>query len=107
MPGYPDLFWVRVENAEGVARLRLTGRLDTAAIAYLGDKIDHARGRDVVLDLRGVTFADDAAWIAVRSFEVQVRGWGRSLWLERAAGAVRELFESEETQHLLTTAGHG
>jgi anti-anti-sigma factor len=105
MRAHPDLFWVRVENSERVARLRLIGRLDTAALPYLGDKVDDAQGRDVVLDLGEVTFADGAALIAVRTYDQQVQGWGRHLRLERAAGAVRQLFESPETRHLLTGGG--
>ena len=105
MRTHPDLFWVRVENSDGLACLRLTGRLDAAALVYLGGKIDDARGQDVVLDLGGITFVDDPAWLAVTSFEHRVCGWGGRLQLVHAQGAIRERFESPETEHLLPERG--
>jgi anti-anti-sigma factor len=102
--GVRSHFWVRVENADDAVRLRLTGRMDSVALSYLEDKIDEARGRDVVLDLEGVTYVDDSAYLAVLASERRVRRWGRRLRLEKATGAVRAMFQSEESEHLLPPA---
>lgn len=95
-----DLFWVRVENSDAVTHLRLTGRLDSAAVPYLDDKIAQAGGRDVVLDLGGLTFMDGSAWLAVMSSERRVRDGGREFRLVNAFGAIRRIFESIDTGHL-------
>ena len=104
MRARPELFWVRVENTDFVTHLRLTGRFDSAAIPYLDDKIADARGRDVVLDLSGLTYMDGAAWIAVMSYEHRVRDTGNDYWLENAFGSIRKIFESTETEYLLSEA---
>jgi anti-anti-sigma factor len=100
-----DSFWVRVENGDDVTHLRLTGRLDSPALSHLDDKVDEARGRDVVLDLGGLTYMDASAWLAVMSCERRVRAWGRDLRLENAFGAIREMFELAESEHLLPGPG--
>lgn len=100
-----DLFWLRAEHTGDATCLRLTGRFDFAALHQLDDAIADARGRDVVLDLAGLTFADDSAWFAVMSFDRRVRGWGRRLRLVNASGSVRKVFEVGETEHLLPGGG--
>ncbi len=100
----PELFWVRVENSDDLTMLRLTGRLDWAAVSYLDGKVDAARGRDVVLDLGGLTFMDHSAWLAVASCKQRVRGWGQELRLENAFGAIREMVEAAEPDHPLPEA---
>jgi anti-anti-sigma factor len=101
MWAHAELFWVRVENSDDLARLRLTGRLDSTAVSYHNRKIDDARGRDVVLDLGGITYVDASAWLAVMSCERRVRAWGGSLRLENATGSVREVFQADGTGHLM------
>ncbi len=97
MWAHPELFWVRVENSDELTYLRLTGRLDWAAVSYLDGKVDEAQGRDVVLDLGGLTYMDGSAWLAVTSCERRVQGWGRELRLENAFGAIRQMSDAGES----------
>ncbi len=100
--GQPDLFGVHIESSSDVAHVHLTGRFDAVAVPKLDDAIAEARPRHVVLDLGELTFMDGAAWLAVMSYEHRVRAWGRSLRLVNAFGAIRRIFESTETEYLLT-----
>ncbi len=63
-----------------------------------------AHPRDIVLDLGDLSFMDGAAWLAVMSYEHRVRAWGRSLHLVNVFGEIRRIFESTETEYLLTRA---
>ncbi len=102
MRSSPDLFQVRAEHADDVAHLRLTGRFDAGAVPQLDDAIAQAHPRDIVLDLGELSFMDGAAWLAVMSYEHRVRAWGRSLHLVNVFGEIRRIFESTETEYLLT-----
>jgi anti-anti-sigma factor len=92
----PELFWVRVENSDPATRLRLTGRLDWSAVPYLDGKIDEAQGRDLVLDLGGLTFMDASAWLAATGWKRRVQDWGGELRFENAFGTIRKGFDATE-----------
>jgi hypothetical protein len=47
---------------------------------------------------------DGAAWLAVMSYEHRVREAGHHFRLENAFGAIRRIFESTETEYLLSEA---
>ena len=96
-----DTFSVRVQSLNGVARLRLSGRFDVAGVAALDDLIGQTQRRDVVMDLRGVTFMDGAAWLAVMDFEHRARDWGKELRLINTPQPIRRIFELTATEHLL------
>jgi anti-anti-sigma factor len=102
MAGRSDLFWVRVENSDVVAHLRLTGRLDSAALPQLDSAMDDADARNIVLDLGGLTFMDGAAWLAMMSHERRAHEKGRDFRIVNAFGAIRQIFESTETGHLIS-----
>ncbi|MGH2635361.1 MAG: STAS domain-containing protein [Actinomycetota bacterium] len=97
-----ELFSVRAGDSNGCAHLRLTGRFDSAAIPALDLAIGDVHGRDVTLDLRGITFMDGAAWLAVMACEHRVQDWGNSFRLENAHGRIRKIFELTETEYLLS-----
>ncbi len=102
---HSDFFWVRVENTDEASHLRLTGRFDSAALPHLDALITDAQDRDVVLDLDGLSFMDGSAWLAVMSYEQRVREWGGDFRLVNAIGAIRKIFESTETENLLSGSG--
>lgn len=97
-----ESFSVRVEDAEGAAHLRLTGRFDVSALPALDDTIGKAQRRDVVMDLDGLTFMDGAAWLAVMAWEHRVRDWGKNFRLVNVRGRIRKIFEVTETEYLLS-----
>lgn len=102
-----DLFSFRVEDSDADVRLRLTGRFDATALAALEGAIGHARGRDVVIDLAGLTVMDEAAWLAVIDWEHRVHGWGKDLRLVNVDERIRRIFELTASEHLLAEAGRG
>lgn len=97
-----DSFSVRVQSLNGVARLRLSGRFDVAGVATLDDLIGQTQRRDVVMDLRGITFMDGAAWLAVMDFEHRARDWGKELRLINTPPPIRRIFELTATEYLLS-----
>lgn len=99
-----DTFTVHVRRSTGTARLRLTGRFDTAAVATLDALVGVVRDRDVTLDIAGVTSMDDAGWRGVLAYERRVHGWGKDVRLENAPEHVRRIFELTATEHLLAEA---
>lgn len=98
-----ELFWVRVENSDDVALLRLTGRFDSSAMPYLDAKIADAEGRDIVLDVGALTFMDAAAWLGVTSTSQRVRDAGRDFQVVNAIGAIRKVIEAPEAEPMLST----
>jgi anti-anti-sigma factor len=98
---------VRVEDADSVVRLRLTGRFDGSSRARLDRAIGKAEQRDVVLDLGRVSFMDSAAWLAIMGWEQRVRDWGKDLSLVNVQGRTRMIFELTQTEHLLSEVRAG
>ena len=99
-----DTFTVHVKRSTGRAHLRLTGPFDAAAVATLDGLVGVVRDRDVTLDLRGITFIDDAGWRGVVAYERLVHDWGKDVRLENAPEQVRRIFELTATEHLLSGA---
>jgi anti-anti-sigma factor len=99
-----DFFTVRVKRSTGMARLRLTGRFDAAAVDALDSLIGVVRDRDVVMDLEGITSMDSAGWLGVQAYERRVHDWGKDVRLENAPEHVRRIFELTATEHLLSEA---
>jgi anti-anti-sigma factor len=97
-------FTVRVKRSTGMARLRLTGRFDAAAVEALDAVIGVVRDRDVTMDLEGITFMDSAGWLGVMAYERRVRDWGKDVRLENAPEHIRRIFELTATERLLTEA---
>jgi anti-anti-sigma factor len=98
-----DSFSVRVAQLNGVARFRLAGRFDVMAIPALDEAIGQLRRRDVVLDLKGVTAMDSAAWLAVVAYEHRVHdAWGRELRLVNTPAHIRRIFELTASEYLLS-----
>ena len=96
-----DTFTVRVKRSTGMARLRLTGRFDAAAVETLDAVIGVVRDRDVTMDLEGITFMDGAGWLGVMAYERRVRDWGKDVRLENAPEHIRRIFELTATDRLL------
>jgi anti-anti-sigma factor len=99
-----ELFSAHVERADGVARLRLSGRFDSVAIPELHDLIGQAQRLDVVIDLGEVTFMNGAAWLAVMDFEHRVHDWGREIQLVNTPEPIRRIFELTASERLLSEA---
>jgi anti-anti-sigma factor len=100
-------FWVRAEKSERVTVLRLTGRFDSAAHRRLDRAIGEARGRDVVMDLGGLTFMDGGAWLSVMEYEQRVRRWGGRFRLVNAfGGALRISDADDDAEDLLDEAAN-
>jgi anti-anti-sigma factor len=99
-----DTFTVRVKRSTGMARLRLTGRFDAAAVETLDAVMGVVRDRDVTMDLEGITFMDGAGWLGVMAYERRVRDWGKDVRLENAPEHIRRIFELTATDRLLAEA---
>lgn len=98
-----DTFSVKVVRSNGFARFRLTGRFDVEAIPALDDAIGELRRRDVVLDLRGITAMDSAAWLAVVAYQHRVHDtWGKDFRLVNTPDHFRRIFELTSSEYLLS-----
>jgi anti-sigma B factor antagonist len=86
-----------VAATNGVLRLEVDGEIDTSSAPGLLDSVlcaalasDH---RQVVIDLRHVTFIDSTGLGAIIETNRQLRGQGAHLVIVRPSGLVRRLFE--------------
>jgi anti-anti-sigma factor len=101
---HSDTFTFRVMRSTSMARLRLTGRFDAAAVTALEALIGMLRHRDVTMDLEGITFMDSAGWLGMLAYERRVHDWGKEVRLENAPEHVRRIFELTATERLLAEA---
>jgi anti-anti-sigma factor len=97
-----DLFSGHVERSGGVARLRLSGRFDSAAVPELEWLIDQTRSLDIVVDLGEVTFMNGDAWLAVMDVEHRARDRGKRVRFVNTPESIRKIFELTATEHLLS-----
>lgn len=99
-----ETFSVHAADSDDVSRLILTGRFDASALPALDAAVADAWGRHVILDLRGLTFMDGAAWLAVMSLEHRVKDWGKDFGLVHVGRRIRKIFELTKTEYLLSEA---
>jgi anti-anti-sigma factor len=102
MQRHSDTFSVEREPLNGTTHLRLAGIFDVAATPVLDDAIAVIPRRDVVLDLKAVTFMDSAAWLAIMAYEHRVHDWGMKFRLAHVPANIRRIFELTATEHLLS-----
>jgi len=97
-----ELFSAHVERSGGGARLRLSGRFDSAAVPELEWLIDETHSLDIVIELGEVTFMNGAAWLAVMDVEDRARDRGKRVRLVNTPESIRRIFELTATEHLLS-----
>jgi anti-sigma B factor antagonist len=89
-------FHIEVSREDGEACVKPVGELDLATVRRLDARLEELRAegvRQVVLDLRGLTFMDSTGLsLTVRWYEESRRD-GFDLTLVQGEGAVRRLFE--------------
>ncbi len=82
------------QSSEGVVRVVAAGELDLATAPALERALHraHARGRLIVLDLRGVSFCGSTGLHLIVRANHQARGEGRRLVIVRGPEQVQRLF---------------
>lgn len=97
-------FAVRGDRRSGIDRLSVAGELDVVAAPFLQQGLDavvHAGGA-LILDLRDLTFMDG---IGLRTVERAAEYARRDAWrlcIVNCQDAVRDVFETAGTDHLLS-----
>lgn len=89
----------QTNSGSGAAWVRPVGELDVAMIGELGDALEEAQAhaRMVVLDLRGVTFADTTAAHLVVEASLRAALLGRRLITVRGTPDVERVFRMTDT----------
>ena len=97
-------FDAQIDARDGVARVALMGELDMSTTPALEDCLGRFQGdgvRDIILDLRDLSFMDSSGLHAFLRARNDAEENGHRLHLTGTSGAVRRVFELTETQFLL------
>ena len=97
-------FDVRVESRNGVAHVAVVGELDLATASTLGDELDEVERdsvRDVMLDMRDVTFVDSTGLNVVLQAWTRAQQNGHRLVVVGASRSTRRLCHIAGTEFIL------
>jgi GTP cyclohydrolase IA len=97
-------FAAQVESRNGVARISLSGELETASVPVLTRHlalVEQDAVTAITLDLQGLTFVDSAGLYAFLQASDRAKSNNHRLILVGASPLLRRLFELTDTQFLL------
>jgi anti-sigma B factor antagonist len=89
-------FHIEVDREDSVARVRPVGDLDLATVGDLDARLEQLRAqgvRQLVLDLRGLTFMDSTGLSLTARWSAEAARDGFDFGLVRGSRPIRRLFE--------------